>query len=72
VGDGALRVQLEGTPYETVDVPANETRLLKVYVIAPRNSAPAEAERTPFRFWVEDLTTGDRAHTDTIFNGRAN
>lgn len=72
VGDGALRVQLEGTPYETVDVPANETRLQKVYVIAPRNSDPAEAERTPFRFWVEDLTTGDRAHTDTIFNGRAN
>ncbi len=72
VGDGALRVQLEGTPYETVDVPANETRLQKVYVIAPRHSDPAEAERTPFRFWVEDLTTGDRAHTDTIFNGRAN
>ncbi|MCT4557051.1 MAG: cytochrome c oxidase accessory protein CcoG [Pelagimonas sp.] len=71
-GDPALRVQLEGTPYETVNVPANETYLQKVYVIAPRHSDAAASERTPFRFWVEDLTTGDRAHNDTIFNGRDN
>ncbi|WP_136443077.1 cytochrome c oxidase accessory protein CcoG [Pacificoceanicola onchidii] len=71
-GNEYLRVQLEGTPYETVDVPANETHLQKVYVIAPRGSEPAESERVDFRFWVEDLTTGDRAHNDTIFNGRAN
>lgn len=71
-GDPSLRVQLEGTPYETVQVPANQTYLQKVYVIAPRNSDPADAERTSFRFWVEDLTTGDRAYNDTIFNGRNN
>ncbi|WP_425099767.1 cytochrome c oxidase accessory protein CcoG [Tropicibacter sp. S64] len=71
-GNDFLRVQLEGTPYETVTVPANETYLQKVYVIAPRGSEPAEDERTPFRLWVEDLTNGDRASKDTIFNGRAN
>ncbi|MBB3986047.1 cytochrome c oxidase accessory protein FixG [Sagittula marina] len=71
-GDSALRVQVEGTPYETVDVPANETYLTRVYVLAPSGSDAAEAERTEFRFWVEDLTNGDRAHTDTIFNGRTN
>ncbi|SNS36061.1 cytochrome c oxidase accessory protein CcoG [Antarctobacter heliothermus] len=71
-GDPTLRVQLEGTPYETVDVPANATYLRKVYVIAPTSSAPAASERTEFRFWVEDLTNGDRAHNDTFFNGRAN
>ena len=71
-GNEFLRVQLEGTPYETVDVPANETYLQKVYVIAPPDSGPAEAERTEFRFWVEDLTNGDRAYSDTIFNGAAN
>ncbi|SMX47463.1 cytochrome c oxidase accessory protein CcoG [Maliponia aquimaris] len=71
-GDLTLRVQLEGTPYQTVTVPANETFLQRVYVIAPNGSAPANAERTEFRFWVEDLTTGDRAHTDTLFNGKAN
>ncbi|MDJ0822720.1 MAG: cytochrome c oxidase accessory protein CcoG [Paracoccaceae bacterium] len=71
-GHPTLRVQLEGTPYETVDVPANETFLQRVYVIAPPQSDPAAAERTDFRFWVEDLTNGDRAYNDTVFNGRAN
>ena len=71
-GDDRLRVQLEGSPYETVTVPANETYLQRVYVIAPRGSDPARDERTPFRFWVEDLTNGDRAHKDTIFNGTEN
>ncbi|EBA08069.1 cytochrome c oxidase accessory protein CcoG [Sagittula stellata] len=71
-GSDFLRIQLEGSPYETVTVPANETYLLKVFVVAPKGSAPADSERTEFRFWVEDLTNGDRAHKDTIFNGRAN
>ncbi|MCB1332284.1 MAG: cytochrome c oxidase accessory protein CcoG [Roseivivax sp.] len=71
-GDPTLRVQLEGTPYETVDVPANEMLLQRVYVVAPKGSAPANDERTEFRFWVEDLTNGDRASHDTVFNGRAN
>jgi hypothetical protein len=55
-----------------VTVPANKTLLQKVYVVAPKGSEPAEAERTEFRFWVEDTTNGDRANKDTIFNGRAN
>jgi cytochrome c oxidase accessory protein FixG len=71
-GHPALRIQLEGTPYETVDVPANETFLQRVYVVAAPGSDPAEDERSEIRFWVEDLTNGDRAYTDTIFNGRSN
>jgi len=71
-GNEYLRIQLEGTPYETVTVPTNETYLQKVFVVAPKGSDPAESERTEFRFWVEDLTNGDRAHNDTIFNGRVN
>ncbi len=69
-GDPSLYVQLEGTPYETVTVNANETLLQKVHVIAPRHSDPASQERVDIRLWVEDLTTGDRAHNDTVFNGR--
>ncbi|MEO0653769.1 MAG: cytochrome c oxidase accessory protein CcoG [Pseudomonadota bacterium] len=68
-GDPALRVQLEGTPYEAVDVPANEQLLQRVYVVAPRGSDAALSHRTEFRFWVEDLSNGDRVHNDTIFNG---
>ena len=71
-GHPSVRVQLEGTPYETVDVPANETFLQRVYLVSPGGSDPALAERTDVRFWVEDLTNGDRAHTDSIFNGKGN
>jgi len=71
-GDPALRIQLEGSPYETVTVPADTTFLQRVYVIAPPSSDAANSERTEFRFWVEDITNGDRAYKDTIFNGREN
>ncbi|MGH1331933.1 MAG: cytochrome c oxidase accessory protein CcoG [Paracoccaceae bacterium] len=70
VGDAALRVQLEGTPYEAVNVPADAMVIQRVYVVAPRGSAPAQNERTAFRLWIEDITNGDRAHADTIFNGK--
>ena len=71
-GDPALRIQLEGTPYETVNVPADTSYLQKVYVIAPAGSVPANSERTPFRMWAEDTSNGERAHKDTIFNGKDN
>jgi cytochrome c oxidase accessory protein FixG len=71
-GDPALRVQLEGTPYETVNAPADSSYLQKVYVVAPAGSAPADSERTSLRIWVEDTTNGERAHKDTIFNGKDN
>jgi cytochrome c oxidase accessory protein FixG len=67
-----LSLSLEGHEGNTVNVPANDTYLQKVYVVAPRESDAAASERTSFRLWVEDLTTGDRAHNDTVFNGRAN
>ena len=71
-GDLALSVTIEGSTYETVTVPADSASLQRVYVTAPRGSDPAEAERTEFRFWVEDISNGDRASKDTVFNGRAN
>ena len=71
-GDSTLRVQLEGTPYESVQVPADTTMLQRVYVVSPAGSAPSEAEAIGFRFWVEDLTNGDRAYKDTTFNGKGN
>ncbi|MGH1458046.1 MAG: cytochrome c oxidase accessory protein CcoG [Paracoccaceae bacterium] len=71
-GDPSLRVAVEGSPYEVVDVPADSTKLARIYVMAPKGSAPAEAERTAFRFWVEDTASGERAYKDSVFNGRAN
>ncbi|MAC81398.1 MAG: cytochrome c oxidase accessory protein CcoG [Rhodobacteraceae bacterium] len=69
-GDPAVRVSLEGTVYENVMVPANETMSQRVYVIAPRDADPSRADRTDIRFWIEDLVSGERVHHDTIFNGR--
>jgi len=70
-GDPALRVQLEGTPYESVEVPADETKLQRVYLMAPRGSVPASQDRTEIRFWIEDLASGERVYKDSVFNGVA-
>ncbi|MEM6386902.1 MAG: cytochrome c oxidase accessory protein CcoG [Pseudomonadota bacterium] len=69
-GHPAFRIELEGTFFQTVEVDANETRLQRVYVIAPPGAAPAASDTTPLRFWVEDLTNGERAFKDSTFNGR--
>ena len=71
-GDPSMRIQLEGSVYETITVPANETYLQRVYVVVPPAAGAASAERTDLRFWVEDLTTGHRAYKDTLFNGKSN
>ncbi|MCY4240154.1 MAG: cytochrome c oxidase accessory protein CcoG [Rhodobacter sp.] len=68
-GDPGLRIRLEGTAYQSVTVPADETMLQQVYVVAPRGSAPASTARTDIRFWVEDLSNGDRVYKDSVFNG---
>ena len=69
-GDPAIRAALEGTVYETVEVPANETLQQRVYVTAPQSSDPASNERTEIRFWIEDLVSGERVYHDSIFTGR--
>ncbi|SMC50179.1 cytochrome c oxidase accessory protein FixG [Primorskyibacter flagellatus] len=71
-GAPSLQVELEGASAQTITVPADSTYLQRVYVIAPEASAPAQAERTEFRFWVGDVTNGDTASKDTVFNGRTN
>ncbi len=69
-GDPTLRAELEGTIYDSVEVPANEQLLQRVYVVSPPDSIPATSGRTEFRIWVEDLSNGDRAYADTVFNGK--
>ena len=71
-GDPTLRIQLEGTAYDTVDVPADTAYLQRVYVVSPKDSVPSNAEATDVRFWVEDLASGERTHKDSTFNGRGN
>ena len=68
-GPSELRVAVQGTPYESFVVPADTTDLVRVYVLAPPGSAAAEGERSEIRFWVEDLQSGERVHTDSTFIG---
>ena len=71
-GDTAMQMQIEGSSHETVTVPADSTKLQRVYIVASKNSAAAANETTDVRIWVADVSNGDRAYTDTIFNGRSN
>ena len=71
-GDLAIRVELEGTPYGAVKVPADSTWLQRVYLIAAPGSDAALAERSDVRLWIEDTSNGERAYKDTIFNGKGN
>ncbi|MEM9247942.1 MAG: cytochrome c oxidase accessory protein CcoG [Pseudomonadota bacterium] len=64
-----LRVAIEGTPYESFMVPADTTQLTRVYVFAPPRSPSAAGDRADIRFWVEDLTNGERVYTDSTFIG---
>jgi cytochrome c oxidase accessory protein FixG len=69
--DEILRIELEGTAERNIIVPANETFLQRVYVSARPIDPASTADRVDLRFWVEDLVSGERAHKDAIFNGRA-
>ena len=71
-GDPAIRVSLEGSPYGSVEVPADTTFNQRVYLQAPAGSPPALAEVSEVRIWIEDLSNGERAYKDTIFNGKGN
>ncbi len=71
-GAPMVRVELEGAEYKSVLVPADSTKLQRVYVTAPARSHEAHNERTNIRFWIEDETNGDRAYKDSVFNGKAN
>ncbi|GGE50170.1 cytochrome c oxidase accessory protein CcoG [Actibacterium pelagium] len=71
-GSDFLHAELEGSVYESVEVPADTSKLQRVYVMAPPSSEPANSDRTEFRFWVEDLSNGERAYADSVFNGKTN
>ncbi len=68
--EAPLSLAIEGVEGNTVTVPADTMDSFRVYVGAAPGSGADTAERTDFRFWVEDRTTGERVSNDTHFNGR--
>ena len=70
--DDPLQISLQGTESIIIEVPADETGTHKVYLTAPVGSAAATRHLSEIRIWVEDMVTGDRAFSDTAFNGKGN
>jgi len=69
-GDVAYYLQLEGSKFQSITVPADSTLIQRVYVMAPVGSLPANSDVSDVRIWIEDLGNGDRAFKDTVFNGK--
>lgn len=69
-GAPGLLLLVEGAAGQSVTVPADSTRLHRVHVIAPADSAAATQPRSEIRLWVEDTESGERSFEDTVFNGK--
>jgi len=65
-----LKVSMQGTDSTIVTVTADETGSHKVFITAAKGSVAASTSLTDIRIWVEDRFTGDRAYSDTVFNGK--
>ncbi|MEM7074931.1 MAG: 4Fe-4S dicluster domain-containing protein [Pseudomonadota bacterium] len=70
--DTVLRIDVEtpGPERNHVIVPANETLVARIYVLARPDDPAASQDVTPLSLWVEDVNGDGRSGTDTIFNGR--
>ena len=65
-----LELELEGSDKLVLVANPDTEAKQRVYVIAPAGSEAATKDRTEIRLWIVDGVTGDRAHHDTVFNGR--
>ncbi|SEQ46851.1 cytochrome c oxidase accessory protein FixG [Loktanella sp. DSM 29012] len=69
--DATLQIALQGQDdTDTVTVPADTTVLQRVYVTADPQAPAAGRAVTDLRFWVEDLSSGERTSQATTFNGK--
>lgn len=69
--DQELSLELEGHDADRLFVPADTSEIQRVYVTAGPQDPASTTDVTDFRFWVEDVITGERAYRDNIFNGKA-
>ena len=71
--DSPLVLTVEGEPQgdDTLVVPANSTKLARVYVTAAPRSEAATSAVTRGWIWVEDTVSRERAGEKTVFNGKS-
>lgn len=69
--DSVIELELQNVDGALITAPADSTFTQRVYLDATPDQPAVMRNRTEIRLWIEDLTNGDRASVDTIFNGRA-
>ncbi|MCP5038529.1 MAG: cytochrome c oxidase accessory protein CcoG [Rhodobacteraceae bacterium] len=69
-GSDGLMLELEGAKGVSVVAPADMEYKQRLYLIAPKGSSEATADRTTLRIWITDGVSGERAYKDAVFNGR--
>ena len=69
--DTFLHVALQGHEGVIVVAPADDTFSQRVYLVADPSDPAGSRNRTEVRIWIEDMTNGDRAFVDTVFNGKS-
>ncbi|MEL6583960.1 MAG: cytochrome c oxidase accessory protein CcoG [Pseudomonadota bacterium] len=70
VGEEPFGVTVAGQEGLIVEVPANETRIQRVFVEAPGDSRAAAGHLTNLYLWIEDVDSGRSYDVKTVFNGR--
>ncbi|MGB0960378.1 MAG: cytochrome c oxidase accessory protein CcoG [Halocynthiibacter sp.] len=65
-----FEIELEGEDELISMVPADETKLQRLYIVAPKGTEAAKLDRSNIRIWVKDGVSGERTYKDTVFNGR--
>jgi polyferredoxin len=65
--DPELRLDIQGMDMNTLEIDADTTKKLRVFLLA--RPWFTMQERTPVRLWVENLDTHERAYYDTHFQG---
>ena len=70
ITDHPLEISAEGAEGGRVLVPADTTKLQRVYVTAGADTAPALNSSTDFQIWVEDTVSGEKVFKETVFMGR--
>ena len=75
-GISPLALTVEGGEGARIEVPANETAHVRLYVTAAPGTAAATETRSEIRLWIEGdpvpgvKETSDRVAKDTVFNGK--
>ena len=69
-GDAPYTVTLEGSDNQVTEVPANSTKLQRLYIMAAPGTPAATAERSELTIRVEDTVSSEAAEKDAVFNGK--